>query len=254
MKYVDTHVHLNDKVLLSHIDEVISDALSFGVSTLICVGWDVESSKKAIELAHSYDFVYAIIGFHPCNIKGYNDEEYNWLEKNALDDKVVGIGEIGYDLHWDDTTLEEQTYAFKKQIEIALRVNKPISIHSRDACQLTFDLLSSYFGKVKGVLHAYSGSYEMAKEYIKNGFYLGVGGVVTFKNASKLIEVVENTPLEYIISETDSPYLAPTPHRGKENGPKYIPLIVDKIAQIKELSTTEVAKILESNTRRLFKI
>ena len=161
--YIDTHVHLNDEKILSHLDEVINDALINNVRKMFIVGWDLESSKLAIELAHRYDFCYAIIGFHPCNIRGYNDFHYNWLEKNVSDEKVVALGEIGFDFYWDSTTKEEQLYAFKRQLDIAVKHNKVVSIHSRDAAAMTFDTLKEYKGKLLGgVLHSYSGSVELA--------------------------------------------------------------------------------------------
>lgn len=251
--YIDTHVHLNDETLLKHLDEVISDARNNNVKKLFVVGWDLDSSIKSIELAHKYEEVYAIIGFHPCNIRGYSDYEYNWLEEHISDDKVVAIGEIGYDFHWDDTTREEQEYAFERQLEIAVKHHMPVSIHSRDADQATFDMLKKYHKELKGcVLHCYSGSYELAKEYIKFGFYLGVDGPITFKNNRRGVEVVTNIPLEYLITETDSPYLTPHPYRGCENSPKYIPLITNKIAELKQLSIEDVTKQIIINVNNLF--
>ena len=251
--YIDTHVHLNDEKILSHLDEVINDALINNVRKMFIVGWDLESSKLAIELAHRYDFCYAIIGFHPCNIRGYNDFHYNWLEENINDDKVVALGEIGLDFYWDSTTKEEQLYAFKRQLDIAVKHKKVVSIHSRDASAMTFDTLKEYKGKLLGgVLHSYSGSVELAKEYIKLNFMFGISGPLTFKNAKTNKEVVAAIDLKHFISETDSPYLTPHPYRGKENGPKYIPLIVDEIARIKEVSKEEVMKAIIENTNRMF--
>lgn len=251
--YIDTHVHLNDDKILLHLDEVINDALNNNVKKMFVVGWDLESSKKAIELSHKYDFCYAIIGFHPCNIKGYTDFHYNWLDEHLNDEKVVAVGEIGFDFYWDSTTKEEQVVAFIKQLDLAIKHNLPVSIHSRDAHQPTFDILKKYSDKLcGGVLHAYSGSVEMAKEYVKLGFLLGMGGPLTFKNAKSNKEVVKAIDLDYFVTETDSPYLTPHPYRGTENGPKYIPLIVDEIASLKEISKEEVMEKVIKNTYKMF--
>ena len=251
--YIDTHVHLNDDKILSHLDEVISDALKENVKKMFIVGWDKISSIKAIELAHKYEFCYAIIGFHPCNVKGLTEDDYNWLDKALCDEKVVALGEIGYDFHWDTTTKEEQDVAFVKQLDLAVKHNLPVSIHSRDASQVTFDVLLKYFDKLAGgVLHSYSGSVEMAKEYVKRGFILGISGPLTFKNAKVNKEVVKEIDLKYLVTETDSPYLTPHPYRGTENGPKYIPLILKEIANLKELSEEVVIEEISNNVKRLF--
>lgn len=253
-EYIDTHVHLNDEKILAHLDEVIKDALNANVKHMYVVGWDLDSSKKAIELAEKYSFIYAIIGFHPSNIKGYSNYEYDWLLENGSHEKVVAIGEIGFDFYWDDTTKEEQLDAFRKQVEIARILKKPISIHSRDAQQITFDeVMATKAYEVGGVIHAFAGSKELAIEYIKRGFVLGVGGVVTFKNARVLTEVVKEVPLDAIVTETDSPYLTPHPYRGTENGPKYIPLVVEKICSIKNIDEETVKKKILENTLRIFK-
>ena len=250
---VDTHVHLNNKDLYNKIDEVLSDAKNAGVLKFYVVGYDLETSKLAIKIAEKYEECYAIIGFHPTEIKYYQEAEYSWLDLNASNPKVVAIGEIGYDFHWDTTTKEEQEFAFIKQIEIAKKHKLPISIHSRDAIELTLKTLRNYNAKeVGGVMHSYSGSKEMAQLFIKENFYLGISGPVTFKNGRVIKEVVESIDLKYLLTETDSPYLTPHPHRGKENGPKYIPLIIDEIAKIKGISTKEVEKQVEKNSVLLF--
>lgn len=251
--YIDTHVHLNDKKILSHLDEVIIDALNNNVKKMFIVGWDKISSIKAIELSHKYEFCYAIIGFHPCNVKGLTDADYDWLDNALNDERVVALGEIGYDFHWDTTTKEEQDVAFIKQLELAIKHQLPVSIHSRDAAMASFDVLSKYSDKlVGGVLHSYSGSVEMAKEYVKKGFILGISGPLTFKNARVNKEVVKAINLEYLVTETDSPYLTPHPYRGTENGPKYIPLILKEIATLKDLDTDTVMTEVINNVKRVF--
>lgn len=250
---IDTHVHLNNSELYNKIDEVILDAFKNNVKKLLVVGYDLDTSKLAIEIASKYEMCYAIIGFHPTEIKNYSNEEYKWLDNASTHPKVVGIGEIGYDFHWDTTTKEEQQEAFIKQIKIAIKHNLPISIHSRDAIELTYETLKeNHASIIGGVMHSFSGSKEMAKKFIDLNFYIGISGPVTFKNGRVMKEVVKNIDLKYILTETDSPYLTPHPYRGKENGPKYIPLIVDEIAKIKNVSTKEVETIVEENVKNLF--
>lgn len=253
--YIDTHVHLNNPDLLVKVEEVISLAFEEGVQKFIVPGYDFETSKIALELAHKYPFVYAAIGYHPTEIKGYGEKEYKWLEENVDDPKVVAIGEVGFDFHWDSTTKEEQEEAFIRQIEIAKKANKPLVIHSRDAIQLTYDTLKKHNASmVGGVMHCYSGSLEMAPLFIKENFYLGVDGPVTFSNAKEIVKVVKEIPIEWLVTETDSPYLTPHPYRGKENQPKYIPLIVNKISEIRGMEITEVAKVLFDNAQKLFRL
>ncbi len=253
--YIDSHVHLNDEKILLHLDEVISDAFKNNVKKMIIIGWDIESSKKAIEISKLNDNFYCAVGIHPCNLKNINDNDYNELFNLAKNDKVIAIGEIGFDYYWDDTTHEEQLDGFIKQLEIAKKLNKPVIIHSRDADQDTFNVLQNNFNNsLGGIIHAYSGSLELAKEYIKMNYLLGIGGVVTFKNAKNLPNVVKEIDLKYLLTETDSPYLTPTPYRGEENGPKYIPLITSKIANIKNISVEEVQEEVINNFNRLFNI
>lgn len=251
--YIDTHVHLNNKDIEAHLEEVITDAFKNGVTKMIVVGYDLETSKKAVELANKYEWCFASVGFHPTEIKNYGDSEYLELEKLARDKKVLAIGEIGYDFHWDTTTKEEQEVAFIRQIELAKKLNLPLIIHSRDAHQITFDTLKNNNASiVGGIMHSYSGSSELAKEYIKLNFSFGISGPVTFKNGKSMKEVVENIDIKYLVSETDSPYLTPHPYRGTENGPKYIPLIVEEISKIKGISKEDVAKNIMKNVKRIF--
>lgn len=253
--YIDTHVHLNDDTLYNKLEEVLKDAYDNLVDHFIVVGYDVESSKRALELAKKIPNCYCAIGFHPTEIKNYGDSEYNWLDEHANDENVVAIGEIGYDFHWDKTTEEEQKEAFVRQIKIAKKHNLPIIIHSRDALEKTYlTLKDEHAEKIGGVMHSYSGSYEFASNFIKLNFYLGISGPVTFKNGEKMKNVVKNIDLKYLLSETDSPYLTPSPYRGTENGPKYIPLIVSEIARIKEMPIDEVAHTLMENAKKLFKL
>lgn len=251
--YIDTHVHLNSATLNKRLDEVIKAAFNNNVKKFIVVGYNLETSKQAIELSEKYDFCYASIGFHPTEIKGYGEAEYAWLDDAANHPKVVAIGEVGYDFHWDTTTEEEQKVAFIRQIQIAIKHKLPLSIHSRDAMWLTYETLKNENAKeVGGVIHSYSGSSEMAKEFIKINFLLGISGPVTFKNGKTMKDVVSKIDLKYLLTETDSPYLAPHPFRGKENEPKNIALIVEEIAKIKNISIETVETVVEENVKNLF--
>lgn len=251
--FIDTHVHLNNSDLNAKLKEVLDEAYLNRVDKFIVVGYDKESSKLAIELANKIDNCYASVGYHPTEIKDYTEEDYQELELMAKNSRVIAIGEVGYDFHWDVTTKEEQEYAFIKQIEIAKKLKLPLIIHSRDAHQITFDTLKNNNAKeVGGIMHSYSGSSELAKEYIKLNFCFGISGPVTFKNGKSMKEVVNDIDIKYLVSETDSPYLTPHPHRGEENGPKYIPLIVEEIANIKGITTEDVAINILNNVNRIF--
>lgn len=253
--YIDTHVHLNDDTLYNKLEEVLQEANKNQVTRFVIVGFDLESSKRALELVKIVPGSVCAIGFHPTEIKNYTEKEYQWLDENASNEKVCAIGEIGYDFHWDKTTYEEQQKAFVKQIEIAKKHQLPIIIHSRDALEKTYQTLKETGAAlVGGVMHSYSGSYEYAKNFIDLNFYLGISGPVTFKNGQKMKDVVRYIDIKYLLSETDSPYLTPHPFRGKENGPKYIPLIVDEIAKIKECPVEKVIEALNENANQLFKI
>ena len=251
--FIDTHVHLNNKDLNLKLEDVLKEAYLNKVNKFLVVGYDKETSYLAIEIANKLDNCYASVGYHPTEIKDYKEEDYIELEKMAKDDKVIAIGEVGYDFHWDTTTKEEQEYAFKKQIEIAKKLKLPLIIHSRDAHQITFQTLKETNAKeVGGIMHSYSGSSCLAKEYIKLNFNFGISGPVTFKNGRSMKEVVKDIDIKYLVCETDSPYLTPHPYRGEENGPKYIPLIVEEIARIKGIEIDVVAKNILDNVNRIF--
>ncbi len=246
--FIDTHMHLGDTI---SVDELISKCHEVNVDKLILCGTNKEEISNYLELADKYNEIYLAIGFHPENAYSISDEDLSWLEDKAKNSKVVAIGEIGLDFHYEGYDKDKQINLFKKQIEIAKRLNKPVVIHTRDAMQLTFDILKE--ANVKGVMHCFSGSIEMAMEYIKIGFSLGIGGVLTFKN-SNLPKVIDVVPLESIVLETDSPYLAPTPHRGEENFSFYIPIIAEKVAEIKNISIEKVAEITYKNAASIFDI
>lgn len=248
---IDTHVHLNDEKFDGIVDEIVDGAINNGVNRFLVVGYDYLSSKKAIEIAHKYENTYAIVGLHPSEVDKEKDKDLNWLREMVKDSKVVAIGEIGMDLYWTKEFKDLQIEYFEKQLKMAKEFNLPVSIHTRDAMELTYDILSK--DDYKGVIHCFSGSLEMANKFIKRGWYLGIGGVLTFKNA-KIKDVVKEIDLSHIISETDSPYLAPTPHRGEVNKPEYIKIIVEEIARIKNVDVKVVEEQIDKNVKELFNI
>lgn len=247
---IDTHVHLNDERYAQHLDEIIKEARENQVEQMIVVGYDFNSSIKAIEIANEYDNIYCAIGIHPSEVQKA-DYDISWIKEYARNHKVVAIGEIGLDYYWDKTYKEEQISFFKKQLELAKELNLPVIIHSREAMQETYDILK--VSNVYGVMHCYSSSIEMAKAFTKIGFLLGIGGVLTFKN-SKLKDVVKEIDLQYLLSETDAPYLTPEPYRGKLNYPKYTRLVVEEIARIKKMHFDDVCMILFNNAQNIFKL
>lgn len=245
--FFDTHVHLNSEEY-DDVDKIIQDALNSNVSKMVVVGYDLLTSKKAISIANRYDFIYAVIGIHPSEVKKMKSNDLNEIEKLLLDKKVVGIGEIGLDYHWDKDNKDEQKEVFVAQIKLAKKYNLPIIIHSRDASEDTYNILKEnkpYYNK--GIMHCYSYSLDMANKFIDLGFYLSFGGALTFLNAKQNKEVVKNVDIKNILIETDAPYLTPHPYRGIRNEPKYIYLVVEEIARLKSLTIEEVSKITYDN-------
>lgn len=244
----DTHAHYDDSRYDDCRDELISTLHNKGVGGIVTCGCDFESSKKALEIANSFDFVYAAVGIHPeCAKEGYSLAEIKAL---AHDKKCVAIGEIGLDYYWTQDNKPLQKQLFKDQLKLAQSLNLPVLMHDREAHADTMEILEEY--RPKGVLHSFSGSPEMAKQITDLGIYIGIGGVVTFKNAKKLPEVVKSLPEDKILLETDAPYLAPVPYRSKTNHSAMIYLIAQKIAEIRETSTEHILKVTFENAKRLF--
>ena len=242
--YIDTHCHvLHD--YYDNIDEIINKCKNNGVSKIVISGCDIETNKEVLELVNKYDIIYGTIGFHPTELNDFREDYFDFLEKNIMNKKIVGIGEIGLDYHYEGTNKNKQINVFTRQLEIAEKYNKPIVVHSRDSIQDTYNILSNY--KLKGSIHCFSGSVEMAKLFTKLGYKLGVGGIITYKNAKNIKEVVKNIDLSYILLETDSPYLSPEPYRGTKNDPSNIPFIAEAIADIKNVSKIDVARITTDN-------
>ena len=247
--FIDVHCHL-DSNYYNDIDKVINNAKKNNVNKLIYNGCNKKSNKEVIKLINKYDSVYGAVGYHPTELDDVNEKDYELLESLLSNKKIVAIGEIGLDYHYPDTNKEKQKNAFRRQLELAEKHNIPVIVHSRDAIQDTFDIMSEY--NIKGVIHCFSGSVEMAKEFIKKGFLISVGGIITFKNAKNIIEVIKNIDLSYILLETDSPYLTPEPFRKEQNEPMYIPIIASKIADILNVSVEEVSSKTTENAKRLF--
>lgn len=248
--FIDTHLHLSYK-FGDVPSKYIEEAYDNNVKILIVSACDMDAMIESRRLLNEYSSLYYSFGFHPefASSVSDNDIEYLISRISSDKDKIVAIGEIGLDYHYGKENVDEQKCLFEKQLQIAMDFSLPVIIHSRDAVQDTYDILSKY--KVSGVIHCFSGSLEMAFKYIKLGFYVGIGGVVTFKN-SKLQDVVRNIPLSRIVLETDSPYLAPSPYRGQPNSSKYIPIIAAKIAELKNISVDEVMEVTTCNAMTLF--
>lgn len=268
----ETHAHYDDKAFDEDREALLASLSDQGIRRVINVGASIESTKTTLALAQTHENIYAAVGVHPSDIEGLNEETYAWLKEQARKPKTVAIGEIGLDYYWDKEAevQEQQRHWFKRQLDLAVECQLPVIIHSRDAAEDTMRILKE-FGRwtinghmaadisqqdgetqVCGVIHCYSYSPEMAREFVKMGYYIGVGGVVTFKNAKKLKETVQEIPLERILLETDCPYMAPEPNRGKRNYSGYIPYVVEKIAELKDVSTEEVERVTWDNAMRLF--
>ena len=256
MKIIDTHCHLNDEALFKDLDNVVSRALNAGVEKMIVIGWDKASSELAIKIAEQYDFIYAVIGFHPENIFDIDDEILYETLNLYKHPKVVGIGEIGLDYHWTKAPekRELQKQYFIKQIDFANKVDLPISIHSREAFNDTLEILKEHKPMHGGVMHCYSGSVENINDIINLNLYIGIDGPVTFTNAKTPKEVAAEAPLEKIVVETDCPYLSPHPLRGTVNEPANISLIVDAIAEIRGMSKKHLLDVLYQNSCKLFNL
>ena len=250
---IDTHVHLNARQFEDNVDDVIQRALSNDVKIMIVIGFDNKTNKKAIELAEQYDFIYATVGFHPTDAKNVTNEDKENLIPLLSHPKVVGLGECGLDFYWDKEHINEQIELFKWHIEVSLRHNLPLIIHMRDASEATYNVLSEYEG-IKGIMHCYSGSAEMAPMFLNLGLHISLGGPVTFKNAKVPKEVAKVIPLEKLLVETDSPYLSPHPFRGKQNEPMRVKLVAEEIAKIKELPYKDIAEQTTNNALALFGI
>ena len=253
---IDSHCHINDRAFKGREAEYVELSKQAGVDKFLVVGCDLPMSISAVNLSKKFNECYAAIGIHPSDCKKAGKNDLEEIEKLINNNKVIAIGEIGLDYYWDkDESIKvQQKEYFVKQIDLANKYNLPISIHCRDAYEDCLNILKAHPVKRGGVMHCYGGSKEMMTEFIKLGFYIGIGGTVTFKNAVKIKEVATCVPGDKYLLETDSPYLAPTPHRGEENHSKYIPLIRDQIALLRGVDTKQIEEETTNNFKRLFNI
>ncbi|MDQ0163427.1 TatD family hydrolase [Bacillus alveayuensis] len=251
----DTHAHLNAVQYEQDLEEVIQRAKDEGVSHIVVVGFDRPTIKRAMELTESYDFIYAAVGWHPVDAIDMTDEDLAWIKELASHPKVVALGEMGLDYYWDKSPKEVQKEVFRKQIALAKEVKLPIIIHNREATADILEILKEENAhEVGGIMHCFSGSLEVARQCMDMNFYISFGGPVTFKNAKKPKEVAAAIPLEYLLIETDCPYLTPHPFRGKRNEPSYVKYVAEKIAELRELTFEEVAHITTENAKKIFSI
>ena len=252
----ETHAHYDDEKFDEDREEILGSLLENGIDTVVNVASDIASCHRTVELSRTHDFIYAALGIHPNEVHRVSEEEFAWLKQEICsNDKVCAVGEIGLDYYWEEPEPAIQKRWFERQIELARETGFPMIIHSRDAAKDTYDMMSALkCGEIGGVIHCFSYSVEEAKKYLDMGFYLGIGGVVTFKNAKKLKEVAEYTPLDRILLETDCPYLAPEPNRGKRNSSLNLPYVAQAIADVKGICYEEVVEVTGQNARKMYRI
>ena len=251
--YFDSHAHLDDSRFDDDREELFADLPRHGVGMLMNIGCDLKSSLQSIDLAHKYPFVYAAVGSHPDDAEAVDDRLLAIYRKLCADPRVKAIGEIGLDYHYEDPPRELQLPAFRRQLELARELDLPVIVHEREAHADGMELIRQ-FPELTGVFHCYSGALEQAKELVKLGWYIGFTGVVTFKNAHKALEVAQWLPLDRILIETDCPYMAPEPHRGRRNDSRYVPLVAAKLAELRGITPEEMGEITARNAKRLFRI
>lgn len=250
---IDSHAHLDDSKFNDDRHEVILRAKERGVTHIINVGYDLESSKRSVRLAEEYDFIYAAVGIHPHDAVDAPGDAIDQLRELAGHKKVVALGEMGLDYYRNLSPRDMQKEMFRKQIELAVEVGLPIIVHDREAHGDTVEILRQYKGRIGGVLHCFSGSWEMARESMDMGFYISIAGPVTFNNANKLKEIAAQVPLDRILVETDSPYLTPEPFRGKRNESGHVFFVAERIAQLRGMRVDDLSQAAAENTLRLFK-
>lgn len=253
--FIDTHVHLNADQYERDLQEVIDRALEANVEKMVVIGFDRKTIERTMQLIDQYDFVYGVIGWHPVDAIDCTQEDLEWIEQLATHPKIVGIGETGLDYYWDKSPKDVQQALFRKQIQLAQKIKLPIIIHNRDATGDVVQILrEENAASVGGVMHCFGGSVETARECIAMNFMISLGGPVTFKNARLPKEVATEIPLEHLMIETDAPYLAPHPYRGKRNEPAFVPLVAEEIARLKGLTIEEIAQATTTNAKKFFGI
>jgi TatD DNase family protein len=252
---IDTHVHLNAEQYVNDLDEVIERARENGIEKMVVIGCDRPTIERTMELIDEHEDIYGVIGWHPVDAIDCTDEDLEWIEQLSKHEKIVGIGEMGLDYHWDKSPKDVQKDLFKKQIELAKRVNLPIIIHNREATEDCVAILKEMHAEeIGGIMHAFSGDESVADEIIDMNFYVSLGGPVTFKNAQLPKDIAVHVPIDRLLVETDAPYLTPHPYRGKRNEPAYVKLVAEKIAELRQISYEELARTTSENAKRLFKI
>lgn len=250
----DTHAHYDDEQFDPDREELLGSMAENGVGMIVNVCASYDSCPRVLKMAEKYPFMYAAVGVHPDEVGALDEEKFAELKKYLDHEKVVAVGEIGLDYYWDNEPRDVQKKWFIRQLELAREKKLPVNIHSREAAADTFAIMKEHAGGLDGIIHCYSYSREMAEEYVKMGFYIGVGGVVTFKNGRRLKETVEAVPLTSIVLETDCPYLAPEPYRGKRNNSAYIRYVAEEIARLKNVTAEEVVSQTEENAKRLYRV
>ncbi len=253
----ESHAHYDDKRFDPDREALLASLPGQGIGCVINIGSDLAACKKTIALTEQYEFVYGAIGIHPSDISDLNEEAYEWLREKSKLPKIVAIGEIGLDYYWEkeEANRKSQQYWFRRQLELAHESGLPVSIHSRDAAEDTLHLMKDFHAeRIPGVIHCFSYSLELAEEYLKMGYYIGIGGVVTFRNSKKLKEIAAQIPLERILLETDCPYLAPEPNRGKRNTSLNLPYVAQEIARLRGISEEDVMTATAKNAKHLFGI
>jgi len=251
--FFDTHAHYCDKRFNEDRDELLGAMPDNGISLILNAGSSLKSSKSSLELADKFSFIYASVGVHPHDAKSMSDDTVLELEAMLSHPKAVAVGEIGLDYHYDFSPRDVQRARFREQLELARRLNLPVIIHERESLQDTLELVREYGGLV-GVFHCFSGSWETAKIILDMGWYLSFTGVITFKNARRALEVLDKMPADRILLETDCPYLAPEPHRGRRNSSLYLQHIAEKVSEVRGLAVEEVAALTMENGKRFFGI
>lgn len=253
MKIFDTHTHLNVQQFENDTEEVLAKAKELGVSEMAVVGFDHDTIEKSLALKDNYEHIYSIIGWHPTEAGSYNQEVEAYLQERLVLPKVVALGEIGLDYYWMEDPKDVQEKVFRRQIAIAREMNLPISVHTRDAIEDTYEILKSEnIQNVGGIMHSFSGDEEWAQRFLDLGMHLSFSGVVTFKKALDVQAAAKIVPLDKLLVETDAPYLAPVPYRGKRNEPGYTRYVVEKVAELREMSVEDVASQTRRNAFRLF--
>ena len=251
----DSHAHYDDEAFNEDREELLGSLPEKGVSRVVNVGASLRGVRDSVALAEKYPYIYAAVGVHPDEVGELTEEHLTWIRELSQKEKVVAIGEIGLDYYWDNVEKDVQKKWFLRQLDVAKETGLPVVIHSREAAQDTLEIMKSeHKDTTGGVIHCFSYGVEMAREYLNMDYYLGVGGVLTFKNGKKLKEVVEYAPMDKIVLETDCPYLAPVPYRGKRNSSIYLPHVVEVMAEIKGMSEEDVIRVTAENARRLYRL